>query len=98
VHIGSTKARLQLVDLAGSERAKSAKTSGERMKEGIAINLSLSALRLVLSQMAEGIPQPSFRDSNLTAVVNYFLSASTILSPNLFHSHYFDRYHCAFVR
>jgi hypothetical protein len=43
---------LNLVDLAGSERQESAGTSGDRLKEGAAINKSLSALALVISKLA----------------------------------------------
>jgi hypothetical protein len=44
---------LNLVDLAGSERQEYASTSGERLKEGIHINKSLSTLSLVISKLAE---------------------------------------------
>ena len=39
---------MNLVDLAGSERADSTGATGDRLKEGAAINKSLSALGLVL--------------------------------------------------
>lgn len=69
--------KLQLVDLAGSERHKKTMTSRERFREGVQINLSLSALGNVIwalseslgdSKMANGqkkihIP---YRDSKLT--------------------------------
>ncbi|KAM5148311.1 kinesin-like protein KIF14 [Mantella aurantiaca] len=45
--------RINLVDLAGSERCASAKTHGERLKEGISINKSLLTLGKVISALSE---------------------------------------------
>eukprot|EP01036_Dinobryon_divergens_P047078 gene47078-63049_t len=61
------RGKLNLVDLAGSERQKKTGASGDRLKEGTKINLSLSALGNVISALSEGkgghIP---YRDSKLT--------------------------------
>lgn len=46
-------ARMNLVDLAGSERAESTGATGDRLKEGSAINASLSALGNVISALAD---------------------------------------------
>ena len=46
--------KLSFVDLAGSERASKAGTSAERLKEGRAINKSLSALGDVISILSSG--------------------------------------------
>jgi len=46
--------KLSFVDLAGSERADKAGTSAERLKEGRAINKSLSALGNVISKLSTG--------------------------------------------
>lgn len=46
--------KLSFVDLAGSERADKAGTSAERLKEGRAINKSLSALGNVISRLSAG--------------------------------------------
>ncbi|KAI3384448.1 hypothetical protein SNEBB_001283 [Seison nebaliae] len=62
-----------LVDLAGSERAENTGATGDRLKEGAAINLSLSSLGNVISALAEqaegkNIRVP-FRDSALTKLL-----------------------------
>ena len=45
---------MNLVDLAGSERADSTGATGDRLKEGAAINKSLSALGSVLFSWLSG--------------------------------------------
>nr|XP_060630557.1 kinesin-like protein KIF14 [Anolis sagrei ordinatus] len=45
--------RVNLVDLAGSERCSAARTSGERLKEGVSINKSLLTLGKVISALSE---------------------------------------------
>ena len=46
-------ARIHLIDLAGSERAASTGAAGDRLKEGAAINKSLSALGNCISALAD---------------------------------------------
>ena len=48
-----TNATINLVDLAGSEKQGQAKTEGDRLKEGNAINKSLSSLGNVISVLAD---------------------------------------------
>jgi hypothetical protein len=59
-----------MVDLAGSERASKTMATGDRLKEGAKINLSLSALGNVISALVDGktthIP---YRDSKLTRLL-----------------------------
>ncbi|XP_053104377.1 kinesin-like protein KIF14 isoform X2 [Hemicordylus capensis] len=45
--------RVNLIDLAGSERCSAARTSGERLKEGVSINKSLLTLGKVISALSE---------------------------------------------
>jgi hypothetical protein len=63
-----------LVDLAGSERADTSGATGDRLKEGSAINQSLTTLGLVISALAEktnGKPNVlvPYRDSVLTKLL-----------------------------
>eukprot|EP00667_Euglena_gracilis_P002387 EG_transcript_2387 len=60
--------RLNLVDLAGSERTAVAHTQGQMLKEGNAINLSLTSLGSCIKALSEG-SRPNFRDSKLTLLL-----------------------------
>eukprot|EP01059_Diplonema_ambulator_P036057 TRINITY_DN8827_c0_g1_i1.p1 TRINITY_DN8827_c0_g1~~TRINITY_DN8827_c0_g1_i1.p1 ORF type:complete len:942 (+),score=190.00 TRINITY_DN8827_c0_g1_i1:150-2975(+) len=60
--------KINLVDLAGSERSESAGTTGQMLKEGNAINLSLTALGSTIKALSEG-NRPNFRDSKLTLLL-----------------------------
>nr|CAG4715957.1 unnamed protein product [Naegleria fowleri] len=76
VHIRAGK--LNMVDLAGSERADKTGATGDRLKEGCKINLSLSALGNVISALVEGkgkhVP---YRDSKLTRLLQDSLGGNT---------------------
>jgi len=69
---------LNLVDLAGSERQSKTGASGDRLKEGCKINMSLSALGNVISALVEArgkhIP---YRDSKLTRLLQDSLGGNT---------------------
>eukprot|EP00927_Polykrikos_kofoidii_P065248 TRINITY_DN6102_c0_g1_i1.p1 TRINITY_DN6102_c0_g1~~TRINITY_DN6102_c0_g1_i1.p1 ORF type:complete len:1613 (+),score=322.71 TRINITY_DN6102_c0_g1_i1:152-4840(+) len=76
------RAKIHVIDLAGSERQKRAKNEGARMREGIHINVSLSALGLVISRLsdiAQGRNHCSvpFRDSKLTFLLKDSLAGAS---------------------
>ncbi len=65
---------INLVDLAGSERADATGATGDRLKEGAAINLSLTALGNVISALADASNGKAdvrvpYRDSSLTKLL-----------------------------
>ncbi|CDJ56258.1 kinesin, putative [Eimeria maxima] len=75
---------INLVDLAGSERAGSTGATGDRLKEGCAINQSLSALGNVISALADkaaGKLKPGqvvpYRDSALTRILQTALGGNS---------------------
>eukprot|EP00288_Rhodomonas_lens_P002224 CAMPEP_0177731524 /NCGR_PEP_ID=MMETSP0484_2-20121128/22603_1 /TAXON_ID=354590 /ORGANISM="Rhodomonas lens, Strain RHODO" /LENGTH=972 /DNA_ID=CAMNT_0019244655 /DNA_START=136 /DNA_END=3050 /DNA_ORIENTATION=- len=81
------KAKMNLVDLAGSERAESTGATGDRLKEGAAINLSLTMLGNVITALAEKSNHPKknvlvpYRESKLTCILQDALggNAKTIM-------------------
>lgn len=58
--------KLSLIDLAGSERLDKSGAEGQRLKEAVAINKSLSALGDVISGLAQSSKHVPFRNSVLT--------------------------------
>ena len=68
---------INLVDLAGSERQKKTKATKERLKEGCAINLSLSTLGQVINTLAD-----KATGKNKDAVVPYRQSSLTRILQN----------------
>lgn len=72
---------INLVDLAGSERAESTGATGDRLKEGAAINQSLSSLGNVIAALVDkangkNIRVP-FRDSVLTKLLKNALGGNS---------------------
>eukprot|EP00002_Diphylleia_rotans_P039481 TRINITY_DN9166_c0_g1_i1.p1 TRINITY_DN9166_c0_g1~~TRINITY_DN9166_c0_g1_i1.p1 ORF type:complete len:543 (+),score=171.15 TRINITY_DN9166_c0_g1_i1:521-2149(+) len=77
----ATVSKLNLVDLAGSERADRTGATGDRLKEGAAINKSLSALGNVISTLADPEKRKGhvpYRDSKLTRILQESLGGNTI--------------------
>ncbi|KAI9326655.1 P-loop containing nucleoside triphosphate hydrolase protein [Zopfochytrium polystomum] len=77
--IAKKRSKINLVDLAGSERADSTGATGERLKEGAAINQSLSCLGNVVNALSSGkathIP---YRDSKLTYLLQDSLGGNSL--------------------
>mmetsp|Transcript_54861 Transcript_54861/g.158708 ORF Transcript_54861/g.158708 Transcript_54861/m.158708 type:complete len:993 (+) Transcript_54861:204-3182(+) len=80
---GSKVSMINLVDLAGSEKAGQTGASGDRLKEGCAINKSLSALGNVIEKLADkamgkakNVVVP-YRDSKLTRLLQNALGGSS---------------------
>jgi hypothetical protein len=71
--------RINLVDLAGSERANSTGATGDRLKEGININKSLSALGNCINALAEQAKQRDGSAKRSKAHVPYRNSVLTWL-------------------
>lgn len=78
---------IDLVDLAGSERVDKSMTSGDRLKEGISINLSLSSLGRCISALAanDTNTRVPYRDSALTKLLMNALggNSKTVMVINL---------------
>nr|XP_039259783.1 kinesin-like protein KIF28P isoform X1 [Styela clava] len=70
---------INLVDLAGSERAKSTGATGDRLREGSAINVSLLTLSSVIEALAEGNPKKTipYRSSVLTKLLKSALGGNS---------------------
>ena len=67
--VRSVTSKLNLVDLAGSERQSKTGTSGDALKEGCNINLSLSALGTVIDTIVKGRSHIPYRSSPLTMLL-----------------------------
>jgi hypothetical protein len=74
------RSRLIFVDLAAAETTTG--LTGLRMKEGVAINTSVTALGSCITAYANGT-KPSFRDSSLTKIlqVSHTLTLTHSRSP-----------------
>ncbi|ORC80568.1 OSM3-like kinesin [Trypanosoma theileri] len=81
----SVTSKLNLVDLAGSERQGKTGASGETLKEGCNINLSLSALGTVIDTIVKGKGHVPFRSSPLTMLLKDSLggSSKTVMFANI---------------
>ncbi|KAK6490105.1 kinesin-like protein KIF28P [Huso huso] len=76
------QSNINLVDLAGSERQRSSGSEGDRLKEGTAVNLSLTTLGNVISSLAEvAVGKKSvhipYRDSVLTKLLQSALGGNS---------------------
>ena len=72
---------INLIDLAGSERQSKTGASGDRLKEGAGINLSLTTLGQVISILAENSDGANkfvpYRNSSLTRILSNALGGNS---------------------
>eukprot|EP00929_Paragymnodinium_shiwhaense_P076815 TRINITY_DN39549_c0_g1_i1.p1 TRINITY_DN39549_c0_g1~~TRINITY_DN39549_c0_g1_i1.p1 ORF type:complete len:199 (+),score=48.67 TRINITY_DN39549_c0_g1_i1:451-1047(+) len=76
--------KVLLVDLAGSERLKKSHVTGERQREAIEINKSLTALGDVIQALTAGVKPVPYRNHKLTQVLQDALgkTAKTLMFVN----------------
>jgi hypothetical protein len=81
----TTFGKLSLVDLAGSERADKTGATADRLKEGMSINKSLSALGDVIAALSEGEKFIPYRNNKLTQLMQDSLggNAKTLMFVNI---------------
>lgn len=76
----SLSAKVNLVDLAGSERAKKTGATGQTLKEGANINLSLMTLGTVINALADRTSSRGhipYRNSQLTRLLQESLGGNS---------------------
>jgi hypothetical protein len=78
------KGKILLCDLAGAERLKRSLVEGERQKEAIEINKSLTALGDVIQAITKKYPQVPYRNHGLTRLLQDSIggSAKTVMIVN----------------
>ncbi|KAJ3186916.1 Kinesin-like protein kif17 [Gaertneriomyces sp. JEL0708] len=75
---GRKRSKIHLIDLAGSERANATGATGDRLREGAQINLSLSSLGNVINALTTGAKHVPYRDSKLTYLLSDSLGGNSL--------------------
>eukprot|EP00756_Hemistasia_phaeocysticola_P011206 Hpha_TRINITY_DN15097_c2_g5::TRINITY_DN15097_c2_g5_i1::g.123435::m.123435 len=83
--VRAVTSKLNLVDLAGSERQSKTGATGDTLKEGCNINLSLSALGTVIDTIVKGKGHIPYRSSPLTMLLKDSLGggSKTVMFANI---------------
>ena len=81
------KSTINIVDLAGSERADATGATGDRLKEGAKINLSLSSLGNVIAALAKNAEGANV-SNKIFSSINILYHVCTNLNI-LFWPHYY---------
>lgn len=76
----TTYSTITLADLAGSECLDKSKTKGINTREGGMINKSLLALSNVIKKLSRKEEFVSYRDSNLTRILQPVLCGNSLMS------------------
>ncbi|KAL3914711.1 MAG: hypothetical protein SGPRY_007532 [Prymnesium sp.] len=79
--VTEVECKLHLIDLAGSERQKATGATGDRLKEGAQINLSLSALGNVINALTDPKKKGGhipYRESKLTRLLTDSLGGNSV--------------------
>ncbi|KAJ9458808.1 Kinesin-II 85 kDa subunit [Diplonema papillatum] len=79
------QSKLNLCDLAGSERQSKTNATGETLRQGCSINLSLSALGTVIDKLVNGTGHVPYRSSPLTMLLKDSLggNSKTVMFANV---------------
>ena len=79
-----TRGKLTLVDLAGSERVEKSGVAGDKLKEAMSINKSLSAIGDVINALSSGQKHVPYRNHPLTMLMSDSIggSAKTLMFVN----------------
>ena len=76
---------LTLIDLAGSENIEKSMVEGERKKEALFINTSLTQLGLVINSMVNNLSHIPFRNCKLTQTLQEYMTgdSKTLMIVNI---------------
>ena len=80
------KSTINIVDLAGSERADATGATGDRLKEGAKINLSLSSLGNVIAALAKNAEGANVSNEKIVPQLTFYMMCAPTLT---FWPHYY---------
>ena len=74
------KSTINIVDLAGSERADATGATGDRLKEGAKINLSLSSLGNVIAALAKNAEGANVSNKKIVPKLTFYIMCAPTLT------------------